>query len=986
MQLERAALPKVESNTPTVIASALKYFAQNSQLKTELAAALMQQDDKLERLLYTLQDVAWLMSPEGKTLYMSSYAETLYGYAPQAFYEDDELWRRVIYPADREAVQTYWDKLHEVGQLNIEYRIVRPDGEVRWLFDRGKLVYGDTGELLRYEGLVSDVTHRKQTELELAASESKHSALLQALPDLLFLYDKNGLCLNHYANRQVAPYAVPDTFIGKPVEAMLPPNVAASVRRHLNEALETGMSTFEYALSSTKGEQYFEVRMVRTAEENVLSLVRDISDIKLAEAQLAQQNAHLSALHEMSLDLMQHHSLQTLLDITLERLNTLVGAPNSFVYLVNKDQTALEMAAWFGQKKGLSDFKIDRGEGIAGQVWIQEEACLVSDYKTWDKRNPDPRYDSLKAIAVLPLKASDSVIGVIGITSHDGEETRQAAFSEAGLAVIAPFAQLVAIAIENARLHDEAQQELRLRIYQQEVMRDSERRYRNLFAQAEQQKQELALLASVRAVISEELELDALLSKIVNALVATFGYDHVGIALIEGDYLVPRMLGGRSIEVPEKVPLDKGIVGYVATTGEPVLIEDVSQDARYYGASDSVVVESELCLPLRASDTVIGVLNIETSMGERLGARDRDLMLHLCQQIAIAIENSLLNAKTKLDLNRTQALYRVSQALTTSNNLSSLLDTASESVLEALGARWVVSYALDTNAAQVQAFSSVAACGTPLEPLNYEDLQASLSGWVLRQGQLTLSPKGQKDARENAVVQTQRIQNDIGSVLVVPLLYEGQRLGTITALKHISEQDFSQDDSDLMMAVANQVATALKQQQLHEQIEHQAYHDALTGLPNRLLFEDRLEQSIARAARSHKPFAVLFVDLDGFKEVNDTLGHHAGDILLQQVAARLGSRVRLSDTLARMGGDEFALILTDLRQAADAQYVAQRYLDLFQKPVDLDGAVVSITASIGVCLYPDHGTTPAALLKNSDIAMYRAKRAGKNDVQCFTSV
>ena len=190
----------------------------------------------------------------------------------------------------------------------------------------------------------------------------------------------------------------------------------------------------------------------------------------------------------------------------------------------------------------------------------------------------------------------------------------------------------------------------------------------------------------------------------------------------------------------------------------------------------------------------------------------------------------------------------------------------------------------------------------------------------------------------------------------------------------------------MITAVSNQVATALNQQQLREKIEHQAYHDALTNLPNRLLFEDRLGQSIARAERSGQPFAVLFVDLDGFKQVNDTLGHHAGDALLKQVAGRLAGRVRQSDTLARMGGDEFALILNDLRRPPDAQQVARGYLELFQQPFVLDEGTVSVTASIGLSLYPENGATPGALLKNSDSAMYTAKRAGKNEVKCFEEV
>ncbi|MFL6248831.1 MAG: EAL domain-containing protein [Thermoanaerobaculia bacterium] len=169
-----------------------------------------------------------------------------------------------------------------------------------------------------------------------------------------------------------------------------------------------------------------------------------------------------------------------------------------------------------------------------------------------------------------------------------------------------------------------------------------------------------------------------------------------------------------------------------------------------------------------------------------------------------------------------------------------------------------------------------------------------------------------------------------------------------------------------------------------EQIEYQAYHDALTGLPNRLLFRDRLTIALAHAKRQQTPLAVMFLDLDRFKLVNDTLGHSIGDDLLRVVAARLRSVLREGDTIARMGGDEFTVLLGDLKSPDDAAKTAQKLLDTVAHPVTVEGHELYITTSIGIALYPNDGDNAEALLKNADTAMYRAKDAGRSSYRLCT--
>jgi diguanylate cyclase (GGDEF)-like protein len=176
----------------------------------------------------------------------------------------------------------------------------------------------------------------------------------------------------------------------------------------------------------------------------------------------------------------------------------------------------------------------------------------------------------------------------------------------------------------------------------------------------------------------------------------------------------------------------------------------------------------------------------------------------------------------------------------------------------------------------------------------------------------------------------------------------------------------------------------LAKKKAEAQLQHQALTDELTGLPNRRLLSDRLAHSLAIAQREQRILALLYIDLDGFKLVNDSLGHTVGDLLLIQVAQRLRSRIRQADTLARLGGDEFTVVLTTLRAPQEAEVVAKSLLDALAEQFLVEGHEIVIGASIGVSLFPQDGADPVALLQHADSAMYAAKSDGKNQVKCFT--
>ena len=196
---------------------------------------------------------------------------------------------------------------------------------------------------------------------------------------------------------------------------------------------------------------------------------------------------------------------------------------------------------------------------------------------------------------------------------------------------------------------------------------------------------------------------------------------------------------------------------------------------------------------------------------------------------------------------------------------------------------------------------------------------------------------------------------------------------------------FGAEEVDFVQATASVLSTALQRIDGEARLAYLAQFDPLTALPNRALLADRFSQVIAQASRRGSPLAVLFVDLDGFKGINDSLGHAAGDALLKEVAARLQSTVRAGDTVARISGDEFAIVVADLERPEDAAVVAQKVIDRLGEPVQVQGSEVFVTASVGIAAFPGDGGDAETLISAADAAMYRAKQSGRNAYQFFTA-
>ncbi len=327
---------------------------------------------------------------------------------------------------------------------------------------------------------------------------------------------------------------------------------------------------------------------------------------------------------------------------------------------------------------------------------------------------------------------------------------------------------------------------------------------------------------------------------------------------------------------------------------------------------------------------------------------------------------------------RQSALYQISEAAHTAQNLSELYQHIHQILATLLPAANLAILLTDPDSGLLQFVWQAAV--EPTAIVNHQAQIIQYAQQVLLQRQ-TFRTEAVSTTRQT----TQNIQIELPAKadsknpeqqwLVVPLHQLNSWPG---ALVLFGQQPYSARDQELLEFVSTQIASAIERKKMHDRLQHIALYDMLTGLPNRVLFSDRLQSALFRASREKSQFAVLYLDLDKFKQVNDQAGHAVGDLLLQQAAIRIKQAIRSSDTVARFGGDEFVVLLEHIDETTTAEAVAEKVRQALNYPFILSNNAFHVYPSIGLALFPQHGNDEQQLLVEADNAMYRAKNAGGN--------
>jgi diguanylate cyclase (GGDEF)-like protein/PAS domain S-box-containing protein len=347
-----------------------------------------------------------------------------------------------------------------------------------------------------------------------------------------------------------------------------------------------------------------------------------------------------------------------------------------------------------------------------------------------------------------------------------------------------------------------------------------------------------------------------------------------------------------------------------------------------------------------------------------------------------AVIGTLLDVTERRRIERLQsALFRVGEEAASAQDIESVFAAVHQIVGELMDARNFYIALLDPEAGLVSYPYFVDEFDSPPVP---RPPGRGLTDYVLRTGRpLLASPQAFDELWRAGEVES------LGAPSVdwlgVPLKSGPRVIGAIVVQSYDESARFGPRDRDLLAHVAQHVASAIESKRAAQQIRHMAFHDPLTDLPNRVLLFDRLSLAVAQAHRAGSNLAVVFLDLDRFKVINDSLGHSVGDQLLRSIAGRVRGVLREGDTLARLGGDEFVLLLPEVGSVGSAVRVAETIRKSFRRPVDVGGQELFITASMGLSLYPYDGEDADTLVRNADIAMYRAKESGRDNCQLYTA-
>jgi diguanylate cyclase (GGDEF)-like protein/PAS domain S-box-containing protein len=338
------------------------------------------------------------------------------------------------------------------------------------------------------------------------------------------------------------------------------------------------------------------------------------------------------------------------------------------------------------------------------------------------------------------------------------------------------------------------------------------------------------------------------------------------------------------------------------------------------------------------------------------------------EQIRIAVAHDISERVRAEALQR--ALYAISEASHQAEDLNSLFPLIHRIIGELLPAKNFFVALYDRRKDELSFPYYVDEFDSTPNPRPLDS--GTLSAEVIRTGQaLLLTPNSNKAMHlKHAKV----VGTDSLDWLGVPLHSGKRTFGALVVQSYAGKTLYTDQDQELLQFVSNQVASAIIRTRLHERLTHAAGHDALTGLANRGLFQDRLQRVIARVRRIPGRFALLYLDLDKFKVINDLYGHTVGDKMLVEVARRLQGCIRESDTVARFGGDEFVLLLTNIVNPIDAKNVAMKIRQALNKPIKLGEHSLLIAPSIGIAVYPEDGDSSEALLHFADDAMYQSKR------------
>ena len=629
------------------------------------------------------------------------------------------------------------------------------------------------------------------------------------------------------------------------------------------------------------------------------------------------------------------------------------------------------------------------GTGVCGNAFRTQKPCINDDIlnsaqgRPWQEAG---RESGVVACVALPLIKGGKSVGVlmffIGKSWAADQEIN---------ALMVRIAENVSVALENL---DRASEKVKTE--------EQKERLARMFA---------ALSATNEAIMRAKSRAE-LFELVCEAAVHGAKFSSTTIALAEPNSEFLRVVASngpnasemrnQEFAITDSLPQGRGLTGSAFRTRQPCISNDFLADERtrpWHEGARRNGVRSSAVMPLLNGNRAEGVLIFNSLERGTFTPELVELLQRLAENVAFTLENfDRADEKAKADEQK-EWLTRMFAALSATNEAIMRAKTREELFQLVCDAAVNGAKFTSTTIGMVEPgneFFRIAATAGP-DALKLKNVRLAvtaarpegrgLCGTALRTGTPCVINDYEADPRTSPWHTSHRGTN---SGAALPLFSNGRAVGALLFLSD-ERNTFTPEFVELLQRLADNVSFALdnfdradEKTKADERIEYLASHDSMTNLPNREMFNELLRHAIEAAHRHQRRFAVLFIDLDRFKVINDSLGHDAGDMLLVEIASRLHNALRSSDVVARLGGDEFVVILGETAESDDVERIARNLLSVLSQPLQLSGHECHTTASIGIAMYPSDGADVQTLTKNADMAMYLAKEDGKNGFRFFT--
>jgi len=515
----------------------------------------------------------------------------------------------------------------------------------------------------------------------------------------------------------------------------------------------------------------------------------------------------------------------------------------------------------------------------------------------------------------------------------------------------------------------------------------------------EQLARRYAIQSSLSAVVKEMeciREYVPLLQRIAEEVIVLLGADTTYLTIVDEsqEFMeVVAVAGSDLSQIGFQIKYGQGVAGAAWLEDKIQVVPDYP---KYINKITGFDAFKQVCvLPIKVHGKTTGVMGVVYESYSD-GFLERAVEFEeFAQQVTIVVENAKLIENVRTELSRNQVLYKLSDALHTSKNVQTVLDCACEIVIHHCDTILVQIFRTnDDGSLYLSAMESVSTtkrpeCGEKNTRQKLVDTSVNelLDHALMKKCLETQKPQSvsrlSTETEMCESVYRARAKHGIGSSICIPLVHDDVVWGGFVAHRDRSKPDYTDADINLFGAIGIQASVALNRQKLLSEIKFQAYHDNLTGLHNRLHFERKLNAAVKNGREKCSRVALLFIDLDGFKGVNDSYGHAVGDTLLIAISKRLLQLFDKGDVVARMGGDEFAVVLAGVESAHEVISVSEHAIRILSEECLIDSVSVRVGASVGISLFPDDSDDSGSMLKNADFAMYQAKSKGKSCAQYY---